>query len=120
MERADVDDPSVVLLKHHLADLAGEIEHAVYVGVHDALPGGVVGLYGGGGEAGGRVVNEDIDAAELGDAGLHGVADLVGVGDVAGNHQASDAQRLGLFLDFLKLLHAAGNDGDICPLLGQT
>jgi len=68
----------------------------------------------------GRIVDQDVDAAELGQRPRHHRVDLILLGDVGNKGERPDPSALGFARDIVGLgLVRAGVDDDVSPFPGQ-
>ena len=117
----DVDDLAAAVGSQVGEDFSDDVVGAVEVDVDDLSPGfewDVVEIAQGGVDTG--VVNDEIDAAELGDGAGHELLDVGVVGDVAGTGEDLDAGGAGLSRGGGERVRRAGSEGEIDPFGGES
>lgn len=110
---ADVDDHAVAAFAHAGDGELGEVEGGEEVELEHVADGFVVGLPGGLIEADAGVVDEDIDAAVVGEGGFDEVAAKIRVGEVAGDGEVAGLSGMGLGGD------GAGGESEAGAALGE-
>ena len=116
----DVDDAAVARLQHLAAEITGAAHDAENVGVDGVDPVLLGELVQGLALAAAGIVDQDIDLAVLGDDGLDGVGHVLGHAHVAADDQALRAHGADLFGDLVQLPLAAGEDGEVGALAGES
>ncbi len=94
--RRVVDDHAAAALDHDRDDPASDHPGALQVDVDHGIPGVLGQLVGQAVTADARVVEQDVDAAEMVDRGTYGGADGRIVANIGGEGQAFDSQRAAL------------------------
>ncbi|GAA0433755.1 hypothetical protein Acor_07990 [Acrocarpospora corrugata] len=111
--RGHVDDPAAAAGAHAGQDRAGDRQHGEEVQFEQLSDGGVGHALDRPVPAAAGVVDQDVDAAEVGFCRRDGVADLLGVGDVEAREQDPIAVLSGPFAQF------AGPAGGQCDAVAD-